>query len=95
MDYVLIDRFVGPAGEFSVLHLPTYIQMPPEQWQPGQVIRETYEFRLPAEGQGEYNRSVGIYAVPRNLGIQVSAERQVPGAEPIGLGTLVVEPWSK
>jgi hypothetical protein len=91
-DYVLADRFVGTAGEFSVLHLPTYIQMPPEAWQPGQVIREAYDFRLPADARGEYDWLVGLYAVPRSLGIQVNSERQVPGAEPIALGMVTVQP---
>jgi hypothetical protein len=91
-DYVLADRFFGTAGEFSVLHLPTYIQMPPQAWQPAQVIRETYKFRLPADARGEYDWSVGLYAVPKSLGIQVSSERQVPGTEPIALGMVTVQP---
>jgi hypothetical protein len=91
-DYVLADRFVSPTGEFSVLHLPTYIQLPPIRWQPGQIIRETYDFRMPAEAQGEYDWSVALYAVPRFLGIRINSERQVPGAEPIVLGTLTVQP---
>jgi len=91
-DYLLADRFAGAAGEFSVLHLPTHIQMPPEAWQPGQVIREAYDFRLPADARGEYDWSVGLYAVPRSLGLQVNSERQVPGAEPIALGMLTVQP---
>jgi hypothetical protein len=91
-DYLLADRFAGAAGEFSVLHLPTHIQMPPEAWQPGQVIREAYDFRLPADARGEYDWSVGLYAVPRSLGIQVNSERQVPGAEPIALGKVTVQP---
>jgi hypothetical protein len=90
-DYLLADRFAGAAGEFSVLHLPTYIQMPPEAWQPGQVIREAYDFRLPADARGEYDWSVGLYAVPRSLGIQVSSERQVPDTKPIALGTVTVQ----
>jgi len=91
-DYLLADRFVGAAGEFSVLHLATYVQMPPEAWQPGQVIREAYDFRLPADARGEYDWSVGLYAVPRSVGIQVNSERQVPGAEPIALGMVTVQP---
>lgn len=91
-DYVLADRFAGAANEFSVLHLPTYVQMPPEDWQPGQVIRETYDLRLPADARGEYDWSVGLYAVPKYLGIRINSERQVPGAEPVLLGTLSVDP---
>lgn len=90
-DYVLADRFAGPAGGFRVLHLPTYVQAPPQQWQPGQILRETFDFRLPAAAQGEYDWSVGLYAVPKALGIQVTPERQVPGTEPISLGTLIVQ----
>jgi hypothetical protein len=91
-DYMLADRFIGAAGQFSVLHLPTHIQMPPEAWQPGQVIREAYDFRLPADARGKYDWSVGLYAVPKSLGIKVNSERQVPGVEPIALGMVTVQP---
>lgn len=91
-DYVLADRFIGADGEFSVLHLPTYVQLPPAQWQSGQIIRETYDFCLPADVQGEYDWSVGLYAVPRFLGVQVNAERQLSDIEPLVLGRLGVQP---
>ena len=91
-DYVLADRFVGPAGEFSVLHLPMYIQLPPARWQPGQVIRETYDFRLPADAQGEYVGSIGLYTVPRFLGIRLRADRLLPRSEPVALPALTVQP---
>jgi uncharacterized membrane protein len=91
-DYVLADGFAGPAGELNVLHLPTYVQLPPAKWLPGQVIQETYDFRLPAEATGQYSWSVGLYAVPDFLGIRFNSQRQVSGVEPITLGTLTVQP---
>lgn len=91
-DYVVADRFAGPAGEFNVLHLPTYAQMPPEDWEAGQIIKETYDFRLPVDAQGQYEWSVGIYAVPRIVAIRISNERQIPGSEPIELDILRVQP---
>jgi uncharacterized membrane protein len=92
VDYVLADRFAGPSGEFGVLHLPTYLQVPPEQWQPGQIIQETYEFRLSARAQGRYTWTVGLYAVPRFLGIRLDDGRRVPDTEPIVLDTVQVQP---
>lgn len=91
-DYVLADRFTGPADDFHVLHLPTYIQLPPEEWQAGQVIQETYEFRLPASAHGEYTWSVGLYAVPRYLGINVDDARLVPDTEPVLLDLIEIQP---
>ena len=91
-DYVLADRFSGPAGEFSVLHLPTLIQMPPQEWRPGQILREIYEFRIPVDADGDYEWSVGTYSVPRFLGIRVNEARQVPGAVPVALGPLAIQP---
>lgn len=91
-NYVLADHFASAVDEFDVLHLPTYLQMPPGRWQPGQIIRETYDFYVPDDAQGEYQWQVGLYAVPRFLGIRIEIRRQVPGTEPALLGTLRVEP---
>lgn len=45
-----------------IVHLPTAILNPPENWQPGTIVRETFEVTLPAElPPGEYPLWVGWY----------------------------------
>lgn len=91
-DYVAADRFEGPGGAFQSIHLPLYVQHPPSEWRPGQLIQETCEFRLPETAEGEYVWQIGLYAAPDYLGIRIRPDREVPSVVPIVLGTLQVEP---
>jgi uncharacterized membrane protein len=85
--YALIDTLAGPSDDFRVFHLPTYVLLRPEEWQPGQVIRETYEFALPDTlPEGAYEWTVGLYAEPIWFGIRTDADRLVPGTERVVLG---------
>ena len=80
--YALIDTFAGPSGDFRVFHLPTCVLLRPEEWQPGQVIREAYEFVLPVTlPEGTYEWAVGLYAEPAWFGIRTDENRLVPGTE--------------
>lgn len=91
VDYVLVDTFSGPGVEFRVFHLPTYISLRPEQWQPGQVIQETYEFVIPEIlPEGPYDWSVGLYAEPEWFGIRTGEAGLVPGTERVAIGELAV-----
>lgn len=83
-EYALIDTFTGPGGDFRVFHLPTFLLQRPEVWQPGQVIRETYEFVLPEMLPGGiYDWTVGLYAEPAWFGIRTDVDRLVPGTEQV------------
>ena len=89
--YVLVDNLAGPGGDFRVIHLPTYVLLRPEEWQPGQTIRETYEFVLPETlPEGIYKWTVGLYAEPAWFGIRTDADGLVPGTSRVKLGEVEV-----
>jgi len=86
-DFVLIDTFTRAGSEpFRVVHLPTYLLLPSSQWQPGQILREEYEFVMPEDlAKGTYVWQVGLYIVPFYFPIQTSPERWVPGTAPFSM----------
>lgn len=85
-DWTLIDTFSSGAKQFRVIHLPTYLLLPPDRWLPGQVVRESYDFELPKDlTLGEYSWDVGLYAVPAWFAIDTDPGRLVPGTEPFHL----------
>jgi len=83
-DLVLIDTFTRVGGEpFRIVHLPTYLLLPASEWQPGEILREEYEFALPEDlAGGTYEWQVGLYIVPDYFPIQTSPERWVPKTVP-------------
>ncbi len=80
-DYVLIDTFTQAGRDpVRVVHLPTYLLLPPREWRPGQIIREDYEFSLPADlGEGTIVWQAGLYVAPRFFPIRATLDRLVPG----------------
>jgi uncharacterized membrane protein len=84
-DYVLIDTFTCPGSEpFRVVHLPTYLLLPPSEWQAGDLLREEYDFVLPPDlAGGTCTWQVGLYLVPDYFPIQATPGRQVPGSAPL------------
>jgi uncharacterized membrane protein len=92
-DYVLVDTFTGRQGEaYRVVHLPSFLLRPPAEWRAGELLRETYEFELPADlPAGSYHWQVGLYTVPRYFAIDTTPERWVPGTVPFSMPALVVQ----
>lgn len=59
--YVAVSRLEGVVGA-RIVHLPTYALYPTNRWQPGEIIRESYEVVLPAElAPGTYTWHTGWY----------------------------------
>jgi len=84
-DYLIVDTFQQTGrAPFRVVHLPTYLVLPPAEWKAGQLIREEYEFVLPQDlAEGPYEWQVGLYVVPPHyFPIVTSPERWVPGTAP-------------
>jgi len=61
-----------------MVHLPTYLLLLPEEWQPGQMIRETYDFVLPQTLQVETTLACGHVRRPAWFGIRTDATGLVP-----------------
>jgi uncharacterized membrane protein len=58
---VAVSRLVGVA-DARLPHLPTLALHPTPRWTPGQVVRETFELRLPPDlAAGSYELRVGWY----------------------------------
>lgn len=91
-DYVLIDTFTRVESEpFRVVHLPTYLLLPPSEWQPGQILREEYEFVLSEDlTGGTYVWQVGLYIVPDYFPIRTLPERWVPETVPFLMSNVEV-----
>lgn len=56
-----VSQLEGTAGA-RVVHLPTYALLPTSEWQPGQIIGESFELELPATlAPGSYRWQVAWY----------------------------------
>lgn len=89
-DWVMIDTFISQEGRaFHVVHVPTFLLLPPAEWQAGMLLQEEYDFVLPSDLQaGIYTWQVGMYLVPDYFPIRATADRCVPGASPLVLSTV-------
>jgi uncharacterized membrane protein len=59
--YVAVSRLAG-VDNARMVHLPTFALSPVDEWQPGEVVQETFEVELPADlAPGEYTWQVGWY----------------------------------
>lgn len=58
---VAISSLAG-VPNMRVVHLPTYALLPTTQWQPGQVVEETFDVEFPRElAPGRYRWQLGWY----------------------------------
>lgn len=74
---VAVSTLAGIAG-MRMVHLPTYALMPTTQWQPGQVIEETFDVELPHElPAGRYQWQVGWYDLAHPESSNTDARSQV------------------
>jgi uncharacterized membrane protein len=75
-----ISRLDG-VPDARIVHLPSYVLLPADQWRAGQVIRERFEVELPAEiVPGSYAWRTGWYD-PTNSEAYATDERsRLPGS---------------
>jgi len=67
--------------------------LPSRGWEAGTTLAEEYDVVLPDRLEpGVYAWEVGLYVVPRYLGIRTTVDRLVPGTSRIPLRALHVEP---
>lgn len=60
-DYVAVSRLGAVVGA-RMVHLPTYVLYPTNRWNPGEIVRETFEVELPdGLAAGTYTWYTGWY----------------------------------
>jgi hypothetical protein len=89
-DYFAVSRIVngaessenaGSAREYPVryVHLPTLALLPPDRWQPGQIIREEFEVDLPGPLPEGSRWRVEWYSPAHPYSYATDARSRLPG----------------
>ena len=88
--FVAVSRIEG-IDTYRIVHLPTYIFRPLEQWQPGEIVAETFDVALP-EGlaPGTYTWTVGWYDLATFEGQFTDYRSELPGAVSRAIATFEV-----
>jgi hypothetical protein len=89
--YVAVSRLEG-VEHSRMVHLPTYALLPTTTWQPGDIVRETFEVELPPDiAPGRYTWSVAWYDLGNSEAYATDVRSLLPGSEPLLVGEVVVE----
>ncbi|NNJ10630.1 DUF2079 domain-containing protein [Chloroflexales bacterium ZM16-3] len=87
---VAISQFDG-IPDARIVHLPSYVLLPTDQWQPGQVIRERFEIELPAEvAPGSYTWRTGWYDPAQSEAYATDQRSRLPGSVDVAITTIDV-----
>jgi uncharacterized membrane protein len=88
--YVAVTRVEGLEGARFV-HLPSYALRPAWEWQPGDVLQETFEVELP-EGMaaGSYRLLTGWYDVQSPFAEATDQRSRLPGSDEAATATLMI-----
>ncbi len=80
---VLIDTFDTPGeAPLQMVHVPTFLLLPPSEWRVGMVIKEEIEFSMPPGRRlDDYRWQTGLYVVPEHFAIAAAPERLTPGTQ--------------
>lgn len=90
-DYVAVSRLSGVA-DTRIVHLPTYALLPTTEWQPGELVRETFEFALPADlVPGTYTWQTAWYDLRHSEAYATDARSLAAGSGVVDVLTVVVE----
>ena len=91
-EYILIDTFENKGKKIRLVHLPTYILYPPENWKAGDIIKEGFDFYIPESIiPDSYAWKLGLYAVSNYFFIQTDTQNLVPGTQEIKLKGIKIE----
>lgn len=89
--YVAVSRLEGIAGA-RIVHLPSYMLLPTTLWQPGQVVRESFEVELPRDtAPGQYTWRVGWYNLEHSEAYATDERSWLSGSEEVVVDTIVVQ----
>ncbi len=85
-----VSTLDGVAGA-RMVHLPTYAMLPVTAWQPGQIIRETFEVQLPPDvAPGSYTWRTGWYEARSPYAALTDERSLTAGSSVVELGAVEV-----
>jgi hypothetical protein len=88
--YVAVSE-LAEVPDVRMVHLPTYALLPTTAWQPGQIIRETFEVELPADIEpGQYTWNVGWYNTAHSEAYATDERSRLPGSDTVVIDTIEV-----
>jgi uncharacterized membrane protein len=86
-----VSQLAGVSGS-RMVHLPTYATLPTSAWQPGQVVRESFEVELPPDlAPGTYTWEVGWYDPRHPDAHETDSRSMLPGSSTFALTRIEVE----
>ncbi len=89
--YVAVSRLEG-AEHARLVHLPTYVLEPTTDWQPGEVVRETFDVVIPADvPPGNYDWLVGWYVVGHSESYATDERSRMPDSAEAVVDMVTVE----
>lgn len=82
-DFVAVSRLDG-LPDARIVHLPTYVLLPTTTWQPGQTVRESFDFEVPVEAPpGRYTLWVGWYDLARSEAYATDVRSRLGEEQPV------------
>jgi uncharacterized membrane protein len=89
-DAVAISRLEG-VPDARIVHLPTYALYPTSEWEPGDLVHETFEVALPADlAPGTYAWRVGWYDLAADFAAFTDERSRLPGSSDVALDHIYV-----
>jgi hypothetical protein len=87
-----ISRLDG-VPDARIVHLPSYLLLPTNQWRAGQIIRERFEVELPAEiAPGSYTWRTGWYSPTNSEAYATDGRSRLPGSADQEITRIEVRP---
>jgi hypothetical protein len=82
---VAVSRLVG-VPDARIVHLPTYALHPTQEWEPGDLVREMFEFELPPDlAPGTYTWQIGWYDLEADFSAFTDERSLLAGSSNVAL----------
>jgi uncharacterized membrane protein len=82
---VAVSRLAG-VPDARIVHLPTYALHPTQEWEPGDLVRESFEFELPADlAPGTYTWQIGWYDLEADFSAFTDERSLLVGSSDVAL----------
>jgi hypothetical protein len=89
--FVAVSRLDG-LDNARIVHLPSYALLPAWEWQPGQLVVETFDIELPPEtAPGRYNWQLGWYNSGLPSSYATDMRSHLPGSSEVTVDAVVIQ----